>query len=311
MSTPCAAASEAGRMLDGLPSFARPSRAPSGSFRRRAFGRRCSRRSSAATISRRWRKSKARPASASSPRRRNGRRRRPRRIRLRRPLRVLRQRRLRLLPSRASPTGSTPRAAPGTRRSRVETCDARGRLPHGRLPGEIRRVQRRRRLRGNVRQHGGRVRRPQRRGRHIRVSIRIRRSAIRPATPSPTRRGRRGSTASSIRRCATQAEPASWPCGRTRCSRSRRARSTGSNGPAIRSRRSRPFPSSGAVAARGCARYRRGGKVRSRHRRCRVAPILRLNASASNCALTATVLSSRGSGHCAVAATRRAARPRS
>ena len=63
-----------------------------------------------------------------------------------------------------------------------------------------------------------------------RASIPIRRSAIRPATRSPIWRGRGGSTASSIRRCGTKGEPASSPCGRTRCSRSRRAPSTGSNG---------------------------------------------------------------------------------
>ena len=50
----------------------------------------------------------------------------------------------------------------------------------------------RRRIRGAVRQHGGRVRRLARAPAAIRVSIPSRPSAIRPATPSPTPRGRAG-----------------------------------------------------------------------------------------------------------------------
>src|SRR5208282_1409523 len=80
--------------------------------------------------------------------------------------------------------------------------------------------------------------------RPIRASTPIRRSAIRPATRSPRRREREDSTGSSTLPCATPAGPASSPCGRTRCSRSPRGPSTGSNGPAARSLRSRAFPTS-------------------------------------------------------------------
>src|SRR5271165_1178846 len=100
--------------------------------------------------------------------------------------------------------------------------------------------------------------------------------------------------------------------------RSRRAASTGSNGPGAPSRRSSPCP--GSYSARCGFRFEPTGRSSSCFGRfcrnetsgadgerpagyafggtaCRVAPIFRLNASASNWALMATVWSSRGSWH--------------
>ena len=84
------------------------------------------------------------------------------------------------------------------------------------------------------------------------------------------------------------------PYGRTRCSPSRPAPSiglewSGDPEPAITA----GFPSSG--------RYRRGGNSPA-NTACSVAPSLRLNSSASNSALTASVLSSRGCGTLGVGA---------
>ena len=87
------------------------------------------------------------------------------------------------------------------------------------------------------------------------------------------------------------------------------AASIDSNGPASRSRRSRAFPSDfrkprpfklRTETPTGRPRYRRGGNSLA-STACSFAPILRLNSSASNCALTASVLSSRGSGTLRVA----------
>ena len=124
------------------------------------------------------------------------------------------------------------------------------------------------------------------------VSIRTRRSAIRSATRSPTRRGRKGLNGIIYPSVANPAEPASWPCGRTRCSSVApvavdRLAWSGHTEPAITRLPDRE-------------RYRRGGNQRSA-RRAGSRRACGSNSSASNSALTTSVASSRGSGHCASA----------
>ena len=183
MSTPCAAASEAGRCVTTLPivreAIPRTVRLVSTARLRPPV--------LAALVApdeiEDLRKSRARPAPASSPKGAEPKASTGMNSSTESPTRSSSTRRSPIR-SRASRTASTRPAAPGTPRSRSRPACARS---HGTWPTSWRNRanSRRRRLRGDVRQHGGRVRRPEGKAGATRASTPIRRSATRPATRSP------------------------------------------------------------------------------------------------------------------------------
>ena len=113
------------------------------------------------------------------------------------PYAEFRQRRLRLLEAaRAEPLQRDARRL--VRGARRRDLHPRSRLSHDRIPGAVGQTEGRGRIRGNVRQHGGRVRRSSPDAGPPVSQSRIRPSAIRSAMRSPTPRGRKGSTGTDL-----------------------------------------------------------------------------------------------------------------